>query len=183
MKKIASLFLIVICVAFQQYAQSPLSKGVYTLSGSVDGKYSKAEYGENSAESYMININPSYGYFITDNILVSGNLSYSYYEDRYTTPRGTSSYIMRSINFGPSARYYFNYKGIVPFAGIHVTYSKYLGEDSYAFKYGAEAGIDYFIAKTVAIEPFVGYEIFNWYKPDETVKNVTLGIRVSHYIL
>lgn len=181
----ATIFLLIIIgLSVQQFAQSPLKKGVYTLTGEIEGRYDKGEYNGNTDETYVINLTPSFGYFITDNILIGGSLGFNYYEDKYTNSSGrTSSYIMRSLNFGPWARYYFDVKGIVPYLGVSVGYSKYLGEDSYGINCKAEGGINYFLSNSVALEPYISYRINKFYKPDEDAKSFMVGMRVNFYII
>lgn len=182
--KILIIVVLLVCVSLQQYAQNQIKKGVYTLSGSIYGNYSKGEYGSTTDETYNINVNPSYGYFITDNILISGFVAFSYYEDKYTSSSGrTSSFIMRSLAIGPSARYYFNSSSIIPFVGVNTSYAKYLGEDGYGIKFGAEGGINFFLSNSVALEPFLEYSIMKYYKPEETNREIKVGIRVNYYIV
>ena len=182
-RKIALFLLILFSISFQQFAQSPLKKGVYTLGGAIEGKYEKGEWSGNSDETYIINANPSFGYFVVNNLLVSGLINYSYYEDKYTNSSGrTSSFIMRSIGIGAAGRYYFRSTGIIPFAGVGIGYSKYLGEDPYSIRYNIEGGINYFLSNSVALEPYINYAISKNYKPEEETKVLMLGMRVNYYI-
>lgn len=183
-KKSLCLLILVSIITIQNYSQSPLKKGVYALSGSIEGSYDKGEWENNTDETYIVNVKPAIGYFFTDNIMVNGELSFNYYEDKYTSSTGRSStYIYRSLSLGPSARYYFNSTGIIPFLGLSLTYLKSLGEDDYGIKYGIQGGINYFVSNSVALEPFLAYSISKYYSPDQTQKDFSLGIRVAYYII
>ena len=182
-KKLSLFVLLVICLTVQQFAQNPFKRGVYTLGGSAEGSYSKGEWTGTTSESYMVRINPTFGYFINNNILVGGSFAFSYYEDKYSGSDGyTSKYISRYLTLGPSIRYYFNSESIIPFLEAEIQYLKYLGTDEDGILYGIKGGVNYFLSNAVALEPFLAFSMVKYFKSEERDKNFSVGVRVNYYI-
>lgn len=144
---IAALTLVSAC-AFGADAgakQNMISQGNWlgTLSGSVSS--TKVSGGSNTTSS---NGSLTGGYMVTNNIGVGVKLGY------------TSVSSNNTFTGFVSARYYFDpqpSKTLVPFVGPFVGYTKPSGGGSNLTMYGANAGVEYFVAPNVSLTPNVNY--------------------------
>ncbi len=164
------------------FSQSPLDKGNYQLAGSVS--FSKSEDKNESFhdKSLYIQASPQLSYFVIDNLLVGGLLSFRYSEYEWTSPESYLS-VYRALSVGPLVKYYFRTESVIPFVGASASYLKYLGKDEYAYSLSFSAGVNYFIAKSLALEPFVQYDMTNYYKPESDQKEFSFGLRLNYFII
>lgn len=188
------------------FAQDALNNGVYTLSGAVT--YSKSNSSISFADSFSdidseseylrIGVSPSIGYFIIDNLLLKSNFNFLYSENStnyMSVPGNTSSTnIMRSYTIGIGLKYYFRLNGFNPFIGADYGYSNETTGDNDGNTYTFAVGLNYFISKSVALEPFVQYltsssissmKLFGDGTPRITYENseISFGIRVAYFVV
>ena len=201
-----SLIVSISLVSISLFGQDALNKGVYTLSGAVT--YSKSNSSMSFADSFSdidseseylkIGVSPSIGYFIIDNLLIKSNLSFLYSENNtnYMSPIGniSATSIMRNYTFGIGFKYYFRMNGFNPFFGADYGYSNETTGDNDGNTYTFAVGLNYFISKSVALEPFIQYltsssisssELFGKGTPRITYENseISFGIRISYFVV
>ena len=161
------------------FAQEALKKGVYSLSGSITftNSTNESEYGETKNLSFFMV--PALTYFLVDNLSTGINLSYVYSELSIRN----NKFINRSISFGPVMRYYFTNEKIIPFLEASYRYSNSLigNEDMNSFSFAG--GINYFLSKSVAIEPYIEYTKTNYIVADQKISGFSLGMRINYFIL
>ncbi len=174
--------LIILSVGSLSYSQSALDKGNHQLAGSVSYMQGKTN-NDYFSDKYMdIELSPQYSYFVIDNLLIGGLISFNYNEYEWTSPEHYFS-VGRMLGVGPLVKYYFRTESVIPFVGASATYTKYLGEDGYGYEVNLSTGVDYFIAKSLALEPFVQYKLSNDYKPDSDSKSFSFGLRLNYFIV
>lgn len=149
------LFLIIFFT--ESFGQSPLKKNVYTFGGSVSLSYQNNKFEVSTDKTFSILVSPSFGYFITDNIMVLGKLGFTYYESKYEDNEHINKYYWRDYSLGSSFRYYFNAEKFIPFLGAGVGYTKYTY--GYSTEIFFTGGMNHFLSKQIALEPFVSYSI------------------------
>lgn len=189
---------IIILILFNSviFSQSAIMKGNYSLSGSISYYYSKntinnqLSYSEFKIDNFMFS--PDFGFFITDNLLLGGNISFNYNELKSkSTYRNTfenlitieNKSIRRHLAIGPNVRYYFNTLSFFPFVEIAYNYSNELASDQYGHIFNFTGGINYFLSTSVALEPFIGYSLGTYKNPDEDLNTFSVGIRVNYFVL
>ncbi|MCK9211751.1 MAG: porin family protein [Ignavibacteriaceae bacterium] len=166
------------------FPQDALKQGVYSLGGSVSYSYSKnTMQGEITKQSNII-VAPSLNYFLIDNLLVGCNISLNYYELEYSTsPSNKFKNIYRHYGIGPSVRYYFPGNEVVPFVGLSDNYFKEISSKQEGNRISATAGVNYFLTKNVAIEPYLEYSRSSYNKPDQDVNAFSFGLRMNYFIV
>src|SRR5688572_30082183 len=102
MKKI-TLFLACLTLACTSYAQTV--SGSKAIGGGINYvSYSGTDLYEGDTKETEISFSPSFGYFVSDNILVGGSVGLGVLkidETEFSTERKTTTF-----SFGPFARYY-----------------------------------------------------------------------------
>ena len=181
-KSIYSLLAGLLLLSSITLAQSALDKGNYQLAGSATFSYSKAETDYFDDESTSIQIAPQCAYFVDDNLLIGGLVSFSYDEYKWTEPE-TGLSISRHFGIGPLIKYYFRTENFVPFVGMSATYNKYFGEDRYGYSLEFNTGLDFFIAKSFALEPFCSYKIRKFFETKTSQSTLALGLRLNYFIV
>lgn len=194
--KVIAVLILVFFSGSTLFSQSAIKKGNYTLSGSVSYSYSKNTIDNESSDytlkAYNFGFSPAFGFFISDNLLVGGNISFNYNElnsiSTYRNIFGTpvtleNKSIRRHFALGPEIRYYFTSLSFFPFLEIAYNYSKELATDQYGHIFNFTGGINYFISNSVALEPFIGYSIGKYKNPDQDLNTFSIGIRVNYFIL
>jgi hypothetical protein len=176
------LFVIALFTSTTLLAQNPLKKGVYNLGGSVSLYFSHDEFDNMKNDYTDISLAPSFGYFITDNISLSGKLGFSYTENESSynnglTYKGYSHY----YSIGASARYYFHAEKIIPFLGIGAEFSKY-DSDMEGKRAIIIGGINYFLSKEVALEPYVSYTLSSYNRSNQKSSMFRFGVSVNYYL-
>jgi hypothetical protein len=125
----------------------PVKKGNIILGGTgsiTSSRFTESVGGDAYYKQFDINLNPTFNYFLIDNLAVGGtlNLGYSKIESSKSNKTG----------FGPNIKYYFN-NGI--FIRSEATYviTKSEREKSHSFSFNAGAGYAFFINSKVSVEP------------------------------
>ncbi|HOJ06746.1 MAG: hypothetical protein HND40_00325 [Ignavibacteriota bacterium] len=194
--KVIAVLILVFFSCSTLFSQGTIKKGNHTLSGSVSYSYSKNAMDNGSSnytlKAYNFGFSPAFGFFISNNLLVGGNISFNYNElnsiSTYPNIMGTpvtleNKSIRRHFALGPDIRYYFTSFSFFPFLEIVYNYSKELASDQYGNIFNFTGGINYFISKSVALEPFIGYSIGTYKNPDQDLNTFSFGIRVNYFIL
>jgi len=170
------------------YSQAALKKGVYYLGGSIEYLNSKNTvddtYGTTTKSSYF-RFQPSFSYFVIDNLSIGGTISYFYYESEVSSSpyyiNGKS--IFREFGIGPSIRYYFGTSTIVPFLGVGDVYSKDIDSEQESNTFSISGGFDYFLSNSIGLEPFLSYSIIHYNKPDQSISSFSIGLRINYFII
>ena len=152
MKKL--LIIIMLLIPVLLFSQSPLSKGVYTVGGSISLSAISEEDDDDTIIIFALS--PNVGYFFIDNIYTSLLLSYSYYSS------GSNS--SNLYGFGPMVRYYFNGEKLHPYLGASYLYNYYKYDNSSknsSSDYTLMIGADYFVTKYFAFEASADYTFRN----------------------
>jgi len=176
--------LVLLSLCTLSFAESPLDKGNYDLSGSIsyDRYRSSGEY--YTSESTDIELTPEYGYFVKDNLLIGGKVTYYYSKYEYNGDSYSYKNKYKYLGVGPLARYYLRTdKNLFPFIGASVLYTKYLGEDEYFYNTTVDTGVDIFIAKSLALEPFISYRTSNYSSSDAHSHDFIFGLRLNYFII
>lgn len=189
------IFFVFIFLFFQSqllFCQAALKQSVYTLGGSISFSSSKQNISNRfepnlSTTNTIFSISPSFSYFIINNLLIGGNISFNYFEIEtefsLATSNFTSKSIQKSFGIGPSVRYYFSSGTVIPFIGISDRYTKQIDADQNGNTFLAEGGINYFLSKSVAMEPFLSYSITSFTQSDSDINTFSIGIRISYFII
>jgi hypothetical protein len=188
MKKIIkfSLIIIILLLALSDlYGQDALNKGVYSIAGSAQYSSSVQNVDGNSYTFNTGNISPQFTFFIANHISVGAAVSYNY--SFFKGPEGNNlEQVSKNtyLTLGPSIRYYFNAKKVVPFLEASFNYGVYGIENIPAqtsYNYGFKGGLEIFLSRSVALEPSIGYSRINSnYFGDSD--NFDLGVGVSYFI-
>ncbi len=181
----SKLFFILISVIFSTtlFCQNPLKRNIYTLGGNIDISYSNYDYEKSSEKIFNLSIAPSIGYFITDNILISGKVGFSYYELKYETENIIEKSYYKHFSIGSFFRYYFNAKKFIPFIGAGVDYQKVFQSNFDRTQIYFTGGLNYFLSKEIAFEPFVSYSIILRNNISKSANNLRFGAGISYYII
>ena len=180
--QIFSIIVILILFSSNAFSQDAIKKGVYNLSGSISYSNSKNTDPNGSSNQFSFSLSPGISYFIIDNLLIGGYISYFYNEDKYSTYSFSSKSIHRQYGIGPGVRYYFPNTNFTPFVGVSASYTKVVNSSLEGNSFSFVTGINYFLVKSVAIEPYIEYSITS-YQKDNDNKTFRFGIRMNHYIL
>ncbi len=179
---IAILFFI---VSFNSnvFSQEALKKGIYSLSGSItfSNSTNESKYGETNNLSFFMT--PALTYFFVDNLSAGLSLSYGYSELTFKENTREYKFINRPFSIGPVIRYYFSSEKFIPFieAGFRYSNSPTGNEDMNSFSFAG--GINYFISKSVALEPYIEYSKTNYIVADQKISRVSAGIRINYFIV
>ncbi|GAB3278950.1 hypothetical protein GCM10027347_53460 [Larkinella harenae] len=189
-------------VALGGSAFAQTEKGRWLVGAQV-GEFSYRIYKNNSGHYFSVNLTPSAGYFIANNLLVAAVLPFDV--NTQNVNYGPSFY-NRSIGIGPSIQYYVGNRRLKPYFGIGYTYSRSYtkwtnlgGIDpesitkSYVGNLTPTAGIAYFINRNALVTAGFNYNIQHngqeTYSPSrpttvtnsyaENFKSLSLGIRFA----
>ncbi len=134
------------------FAQSPVSKGVYTIGGNIS--FSSVNNEENNNTKTFFTFAPRVGYFFINNFYSAINVRYNYWSDN---DESQSSY-----GIGPAVRYFLDASSnIKPFLGFGFDYYIYDGANLTQTTISFETGVDFFITRYFAIEGNINYSITN----------------------
>jgi outer membrane immunogenic protein len=167
MKYILSSCLLAISLA--GFSQIP--KGTSTISGSISATRTKSDSPSSEMKNSEISVQPSYGYFIIDNLLVGAALKFSNSRSTYVVANDhdfdyDSKSKTTTMGVGPFVRYYIpiNEK-FYAFGGIGYSRNWSDGESrrinvpsststtSYVYyNLGLSAGVSYFITPNIALD-------------------------------
>ena len=187
MKNYAVYFMFAFLFVFNSFSnsQEALKKGVYSLSGGISFSASKNSMGDEYYKQNQISFSPSISYFVVDNLLLGANISFIYYENIAKLSFNDFEYksIGRDYLIGPSLKYFFNGYKIVPFVGVSAYYTSSIGSEQEGKNISASLGIDYFITKSIAVEPFLQYSYTFYNKPDQDINTFSIGLRMNYFII
>ncbi|MGE5498484.1 MAG: hypothetical protein ACM3Q2_10455 [Syntrophothermus sp.] len=170
--------------------ESPTSKGVYRLYGSISGSYTKTKEGVSEIQMHEVKMldltfSPGASYLVSDNFELGLQISYYHYNRSYT-----GGYLKEfSINnhyffIGPNFRVYLPVKEVYPFFGGVLSFgipSKY-GDLINNFDLNniqVIAGLDYYLSKNVALEPLLSY---TWDNTPLGSTKIMVGIGINYSI-
>lgn len=184
-KKFVYAFVLILILSTNMFAQYPFKTGIYTVTGSVGFSLSNHEDNYIKDKMTAISIQPSFGYFVTNNLLVSGQLAFNYTEDNISNKSNGPSYkgIYRYYQVGASLRYYFNSETVIPFFGVGVFYSKQYNAEMDGKGMNISAGINYFLSKEIALEPYLSYSFSSYNKYGQSNNNFNVGLSINYYII
>ncbi len=173
MKFFITLLSIIIFSSFS-FSQTPISKGTLSLNGNLS--FSSQTYKDFNDNRNVLTLNPQIGYFLFPNFSLGASFQYN------RTSNSNSS--TTNWGIGPSFRYYFNSKNIIPFLSLGYLYAESkisfnnLTTTGHSFIFSG--GLDYFITKNVAMETVVSYSINNKRLSDSYSAFVQSSVLKSH---
>lgn len=150
------------------------TKGTYMAGGSMYIDYRSDAINGKSSTSFTTSINPKLGYFIKNNILVGGEISYQ----SSSSGSGLSSTETSGGALIALGRYYFDnnfFAEIAPGFGFVKTKTSLSDTNSPIYGIRIGAGYAYFLGNHVAIEPTINYRY-------ETSTTEMLGIEMKRNI-
>ncbi len=155
MKKIILISIAILLSSTSLFSQSALSKGAYTVGGSIS--YSNRSMDGDSDSHNNFVFAPSFGYFFTNNLFTGLTIQYVHYSK--------GDFSTDNIGFGPSLRYYFNNDKLAPFLGLSYLYNKRVNNSDDEFTNSMltlSLGADYFITKYFAVEGIIEYSFISY---------------------
>jgi hypothetical protein len=190
------LAFVLICVTIESNCQidKPIKKGNIVLGGGTSFSYSQISgkyrsYDLNQGQYYDVTIDqknisfslwPSFGYFITDGLVIGMSPSYSFSQQKYSS----FTWKTNSVGIAPFIKYYTN-SGFFLFmeSGFHYSISKQQGFDNERknnwFSISPGVGYAFFINPKVSIEPSLEYTFNKSIDKDNADINTDTK---SHYI-
>jgi hypothetical protein len=182
MKKVIFSF-VMIATAFVSNAQDGFSKGSKFLSGNFG--ISSSDNKDEVTKTSSFSVNPSVGYFISDNLAVGVGLGIG---SNKVTVDGDTESESSTMSFGGFGRYYFSPKSkFTMFGHLGVNYNS-SDEKVADFKTtGIEAfvapGFNYWISNKLALEAVIGKIGYSTSKADfdgaESSSNFDFGLNLS----
>lgn len=165
------------------FSQEGLKKGVYSLSGSItfSSSTNESKYGETKDLNFLMT--PALIYFVVDNLSAGLSVSYGYFELTIKDKIREDKYIQRPFSIGPVIRYYFSGEEFIPFVEAGYRYSNSMrgNEDMNSFSFAV--GINYFLSKSIALEPYAEYTKTNYIVADQKISRISIGIRINYFIV
>jgi hypothetical protein len=154
-KKLILLTCLFIPVLAYCQIEKPIKKGNIILGGTgsvYSAKNTLSGAGQSVTKVFTININPTFNYFVIDNLALGATLDLGYLNNN--SNKGTE------IGFGPNVKYYFN-NGIL--LRSEVAYSTSASDGLRIHGLNLKAGIGYalFINSKISIEPSLLYNASN----------------------
>ncbi len=181
--KILSVIIFLFLSSTFLFPQEALKKGVYNLSGGITYSNSKNTTSDETIKNFNFSISPALNYFVIDNLLLGGSVSFYYSELSYKSSRSDFKNINRQFQIGPGIRYYFSELSFNPFIGASANYSKSISSEQEGNNISAMVGINYFISNSAAIEPYFQYTIGSYNKPDQDINTFSIGFRMNYFIV
>ena len=182
-RSILTIFILFVLIASNVFSQEALKKGSYSLSGSIS--FSSGTNSARSNETDYLNflITPGLTYFFIDYLSAGINLSYGYYENTWKSGTQEFKNIYRSVSIGPVIRYYFSSETFIPFLETSYRYSNSLSGNQDMNSYSLAGGINYFLSKSVALEPYAAYVKTNYIEDDQKISSISVGLRINYFIV
>ena len=180
MKSVFVLFLFFLST--MSFGQSVLDKGNYQLAGGLSFEKTQSKNDYFNDRALKIELSPQYSYFVINNLLVGGLISLKYMEYQWLGTEDDKS-SQKSIGFGPNIKYYFRTEKIIPFVSSSVVYEKIINETEYGYTLDFSAGFDVFLTQSVALEPFVSYNIRKNFSPVSSQTIMSFGVRFNYFIV
>ena len=161
------------------FAQEALKKGCYSLGGSIEFQSSTNESQIGDTKWLAFTFQPTLSYFFVDNLSTGLSIGYGYYESTIWNDKS----INRTISFHPVIRYYFAGGKFTPFLEAGYIYSNYLTGNEDANSFSFASGINYFLSKSVALEPYIEYQRSIYIDGDQKVDGFFIGMRINYFII
>ncbi|MFA5805968.1 MAG: outer membrane beta-barrel protein [Melioribacteraceae bacterium] len=165
------------------FAQEALKKGIYSLSGSITFTNSTNESKYDETKSLDIFVSPALTYFFIDNLSAGLSLSYGYYELTFKDKLREVTYIQRPFSIGALVRYYISSTKFIPFVEAGYRYSNSINGNEDMNTLSFAGGINYFLSKSVALEPYLEYKKTNYIVADQKISGVSVGMRINYFIV
>ena len=166
-------------------AQNYLKKNAYNFGGSISFAFSDTDNLDDEATTKDISVAPSFTYFVSDNLSIGMAFQFDYQEDALTH-QANDSLISRTVdkflNVGPTARYYFHTRNFAPFIETSVQFTTFLHSNDHGIAFSIGTGINYFITKSIALEPHVIYSWSKFFSPNYSINKYMFGIRIFYQI-
>lgn len=178
-----SLLFVLLFLTSNLYSQDALKKGSYSLSGAVtysSGTYN-SDWGETDNENFEFS--PAVTYFFIDNISFGIRISYLYSEFNDKIGDQEFLHIIRPYSIGPVMRYYFASNKFIPFIEASYSYSNTITGNNDGNNYSFAGGINYFLSKSVALEPYVEYSKRTFLQGNQKNSSVAVGLRINYLIV
>lgn len=175
MLKKTTLFLL-FALIFNVQAQDDIGAGTFSLGGGISATTTITHGDNDLAANYMIY--PEFYYFLTRNIALGGAVQFQYYSH--------GNYDRIGFGFGPGVKFFFHpTRKFKIHVGSQYTYFASDDNDYSNWSLALFAGADIFIAKNVALEPFVHIERSQedskyWEYPWQI--NISEGLRIAVFI-
>ena len=168
--------MMIIACAGMALAQSPTDRGVFNISGGLSFSTTATEDVDDNVN--MFTFTPGLYVFVFRNLAVGGTFTYN------NMMQGDFGY--STIGIGPGIRFFLNMGSARLFfsTGFSYTYGKYKGatDGTTGTDISLGAGFDFFLAKNVALEPFVRYHIMSSKYDDmdsRSQKQLEVGIGIG----
>jgi hypothetical protein len=158
------------------FAQDDIGAGTYAIGGGLSAE-TVITHGDDDLTS-KYNLSPDFYIFLNKNIAIGGTLDFGYYS------HGDNNYI--SYGIGPGIKFYFHpsKKFKINF-GTQYSYSSKEQNDYSSWYLSLFAGVDIFIAKNVALEPYVQFKRAdansNYYNYPWTFE-IREGVRIAVFV-
>lgn len=158
--------IVVALAPFVLLGQSQIGQGVYSVSGSMSLAFGSADLQGTTQRSMLVGFSPSASVFVLDQIEVAIEPTYVTSSTETTIPGQTGvTSSNTSLGVVVGLRFYFPLEAVAPFVGVGggVSWMKFSsGTITGAFsqprkQFIVEAGFDYFITHSFAIEPGIQY--------------------------
>ena len=191
MKKLFILLLFIFFFITDQtilFGQEALNKGSFSIAGSL--QYSSNSSSDNFNHSFQNNnftFSPQFVVFVADHFSIGAVINYNS-SNQSINSNNTND--MSNLSFGPSFRYYFYAKEFNPF--IETSFSIYLPDlqssnSNNIYGVNLKGGIDYFLSRSVAVEPSLSYSysVTNLFEsgPNElTINEFAIDIGINYFI-
>jgi len=160
MKNLFVLFSILFLLTSFTFGQSEIKQGTFSLNGSISYTSNYEESSDMDNSTFIFN--PRFDFFVIDNLSFGLMLNY---QNISFFGKNNSSW-----GIGPSARYYFNFENVKPFAGLGYSYStensSLSNDDIINNNIILSVGVDYFLTENVAIETIINYSFINMKLPE-----------------
>ena len=174
---------LVLFVSTNLFSQDALKRGSYSLSGSITFSNSTSESIHDETDQISFAMKPGFTYFFVDNISAGLSVSFGYYESSWKYNGHEIIFISRPISIGPVIRYYFSTPKFIPFLELSYKYSNSLTGNEDMNSYSFAGGINYFLTKSVALEPYIEYMKRNYLVADQKYSDFSVGLRINYFII
>lgn len=178
-----AILVFVVFVTSILYSQDALKKGSYSLSGSLTFSSSTNESMYDKIDQTSFVMTPGITYFVVDNFSAGLGISFGYYESNWKSNNQEIKYISRPVSFGPVIRYYFSVEKFIPFIEASYRYANSLQGNEDMNIYTFAGGINYFFAKSAALEPYIEYMKENYIVADQKQSGISIGLRINYFII
>jgi len=179
--QIYSVFFVLFITHFLS-AQSVIQQDSYNLSGGILLSFSDNNHPDFSSKTTSFIFDPALTYHLLDILAIGGTVHIRYSDEKIKTESGSERSIERIFELGPRVRYYFHNKNFAPFIDCTLHYSKVLPEKTEGYGFAIGTGINYFISKSVAIEPRFSLTLNYYSNPKYDLQTYQVGVGLNYHI-